>query len=126
MMYKGRDLALYIDGHAVAYAQSCDISITVDVTEVATPFAGKAKRFLPGRYSWQINAGAILADDAMEQLGMASSLREGMTVIARLTLPNLATLTGNCYVQSWSASGSMGAMATYKVALIGTGELSVG
>ena len=123
---KGRDLALYTLEDNVyaelAAATRCDLQVTADMTEIASPFTGNAKEFLPGRYAWQISATAIV--NTADKAKFLKVCIHKTKLSARFSIPDVTTLAGNCYVQNWNASGTVGAMATYKVTLIGTGELT--
>ena len=124
MRILGKDMALYIDGDIVALSKTCNIEITADMTEVASPMHGRAKSFIPGRYSWQVTTEALVSSGEGGHYKLIDHIKKGTQVLVRVTSPDSPVLTGRAYVQSLRKSGAVGSMATYSATLIGDGELA--
>lgn len=123
---KGKDLALYIDDNLVALAKNCNIDATGDLVEVSNILSGRAKKYIAGRYGWQITSESLVSADNAGFLSFLAKLKEGARVAVAFTTPESPRLAGYAFVQSLSESGAIGSMATYKVTLVGDGSLSVG
>ena len=121
---KGKDLTLYIDGNLVALSKSCSIDVTADMVEVSNILSGRAKKYVAGRYGWQISSEALVSADGAGFLSLLERLKEGTRVTIAVTTPTSPRLTGHALVQSLSESGAVGSMATYNATLIGDGDLN--
>lgn len=125
---KGKDVVLRasrVDGveRIIAASKSCDIQITTDMNEVSSVFSGAAKEFLPGRYSWQITCDALIYNhDVADFINICRTKK--LTTVG-LSVVDALDLHGYCYVQSFSANGAVGSMASYKLVLMGTGPLEI-
>lgn len=119
----GKDVAVYFEADLVGLSKSCTIDITVDTIEASTTFSGRAKRFIPGRYSWQVTIEKLMVLRDPSVKTSFNALREGMEIYVTINVPGIEPIHGWTIVQSASLSGALGSMATYSVTLLGTGPL---
>ena len=128
MRLRGRDVAMYLNGVLVGLSTSCDFAMTCDVVEFTSALSpGRAKRYRPGRYSWQVNCDMVVDSDARLQMILEDSIILGdiVTITMDLEVPGgvARRYRGNACVQSAQLTGAVGSMAMYKVSLIGDGPL---
>lgn len=61
-MIYGKDLKIFADGVAVAAAKSCEISMSVDTHEVATPSDVDWRRFKADRSEWTVSVSTLVTE----------------------------------------------------------------
>ena len=58
----GAEIKVYMNGAAVALSKSCEIEVSCDTEEVASPTSGNWREFLAGRKDWNINVSVLLSN----------------------------------------------------------------
>lgn len=143
---KGEQLYLFMgeglsDIYPVGASTDCSISLSASFIEVSSRGAGSWRRFRPGKKEWSIKCGGFYFDQA----GVPSSLPQGVAIIGRTVKVALSvmpaelmsaginlesikpnkpiTVTGDAIVTACEYSGSVGGIATYTIALQGSGDL---
>lgn len=138
MKLKGRDIGVSIEieegkVERVALARDADITASCDVAEFTSPLSGRARRFRAGRYTWNINISTLIAESP-QPVKLLKLLKEGGTLIitmeAMLVGEDLAegdvySLTGRAVPQTWKLGAPLQGLATFRVSLVGDGELEL-
>ena len=127
MRFTGQDILFYVDDTAVALSTNCDVQATCDMAEISSFLSSRARRFRPGRYTWQMAVDAIVSGNG-QPLALLSALQSG----ARLKVTMSANINGQsvgvwgyAFVSQWSEGAPLGSMATYKAQLQGDDELHI-
>lgn len=108
---------------AFAYAQACDLEESMATVEVASTTSGTAREYVAGRSLWRVSCSCLLASDESD---MEALHRAGMPVLVTMRTASARTsYTGYAVITSLQVTGRISAMATYIVALEGTGSLLV-
>ena len=143
---KGGQLYLFMgeglsDIYPVGASTDCSITLSAGAVEVSSRGGGSWRKYRLGKKEWSAKCGGFY----FEQEGVPSSLPQGVKlighevkvalsvmpaelmsagVVLETLTPNEAMLvTGSAIVISCEYSGSVGGIATYTIALQGTGEL---
>lgn len=141
---KGEQLYLFAGQEAllpVGASTDCSISMSAETIEVSSRGQGRWRRFRPGKKTWNVSCGGFYFD----QEGVPTSLVAGSRMVGevvKVAISVLAaelvaagfdladiqpdkemTLVGEAILTACDYSGSVGALATYSIALQGSGSL---
>ena len=116
---KGNNLILSIGGTAVGAAKKCDISISCDVIETASPVSGNAREFVASKSEWSASVSGSLTSltNMKELVGTTAAITFG-------TRDGLDQVTGNAIITSAKLTGTRGSLCQYTLSLKGSGELT--
>lgn len=117
---KGKDILIYIDGHAVAAARSCEIQKDTEILEVSSSSDNTSSHFVSGRYRWNVVvSGLVVTPNVVLQSGTAA------TMTCRIASePNLTLLTGNVICNSAKVTATIGNLAQMSCSFQGNGPLT--
>lgn len=141
---KGEQLYLFAGQEAllpVGASTDCSVNMSAETVEVSARGQGRWRRFRPGKKTWNISCGGFYFD----QEGVPTSLVAGSRMVGevvKVAISVLAaelvaagfdladiqpdkemTLVGEAIVTACNYSGSVDALATYSIALQGSGSL---
>lgn len=122
---KGKDIMVFAEGKAVAVAKDCTIKIDYDLIEVSSPTSSKAKEFIPGRYTWEVDVNGLVPVDGFSTF-MLRAGRELTMSIGKVDSRNHLTtdgLRGRAICPTTMVSASLGSLAKSQLKLQGTGAL---
>lgn len=113
----GSEIKVYMNGSAVALSKSCDIEVSCDTEEVASPTSSDWREFLAGRKDWNINVSVLL-----------SSVSTLVTAVGNTVTLTFGTqpdqITGTAIVQSAKMTATKGSLAQGAWKFKGTGALT--
>lgn len=129
MIIHGKDIIIMAGGTAIAAARSCDIQVQTDLLEVSSPTTGKARTFIPGRYTWQVTTNHLI-------IGGTGDTTPVRTFIRRAIVNNQVTLvikdndytgdqlTGTAICNTARITAIKGNLAQGSLVWQGSGELT--
>lgn len=113
----GEQIKVYMNGSAVALSKSCDIEVSCDTEEVASPTSSNWREFLAGRKDWNINVSVLL-----------SSVSTLVTAVGNTVTLTFGTqpdqMTGSAIVQSTKMTATKGTLAQGAWKFKGSGALA--
>lgn len=104
-----------------AYSKNATISIDRDMIEVSSPSTGTSQEFIPGRKGWSISCSCLLSDNESAVWALFNNGTK-FTVSWRET--GGREWTGDVYIKSLKATGSIHEMAKFDIEMQGTGDLT--
>lgn len=120
MILHGRNLIIKAGGVAIAAARSCDITITTDEIETASPSDGQWKHVIAGRKSWSVNVSFLVpSGDFPTEAQMV-----GTTVTLNVSDDSNSQMQGSALVKAWKATGTLGNLTQGSFQFTGNGPLS--
>lgn len=123
-MIHGNNLVIYMDGQAIAAAKSCDISLSADTIETASPTNGDYRSFIAGRKKWEVGVSYLVTASYSYiplKVGDEVTLTIGRISNGQFTGDRL---TGTAIVRDCRLTASMGHLATGSVKFLGSGPLT--
>lgn len=113
----GEQIKVYMNGSAVALSKSCDIEVSCDTEEVASPTSADWREFLAGRKDWNINVSVLLSS--------VSTLVTAVGSTVTLTFGTQSDqMTGSAIVQATKMTATKGSLAQGAWKFKGTGALT--
>ncbi len=135
-LVNGTLIALYKDVAGtltkVANATSSDFELTRDTIDATNKDGGAYKEFLVGLAGWTMNAEGIFEEDGGVTGISAKDLLDdiiagtAITVVMTSNVSGDLKVTGSAIITSFSWNAPVNDVATFSVALQGTGTLTVG
>lgn len=122
-MLTGNDVIIYVDGTAFAAAKSCEIDVSAEMIEVASPDNGAYRKYISGRKTWKVSVNCLVTKTLTSTvLSVGDQVRITMGVRVR-GVQSSDRLTGQAIVTEARVSGSRGHMATGSFRFQGISEL---
>lgn len=133
---KGHDLCLWTTANGTAaligLATECSLTIDCDMVEITNPLSGRSKSYRPGRYGWQMSSSSLIAyGSASDKTAFMTKLKAGTAVGVQMAVTEGGSITSGCltvsgtaYVQHIEMGAPVAGNATYRIDLIGTGDLT--
>jgi predicted secreted protein len=124
MRVRGKDVMLYINDAPVALSTGCSLEVSCELAEKSSFLSGRAKCFIAGRYEWSVSCDKLFSAADFSALEM---LKHGQEVTISMSAKiggETYGLTGTALVSSWNSNAPAENMASSKIALQGSGELS--
>jgi predicted secreted protein len=106
-----------MNGSAVAMSKSCDIEVSCDTEEVASPTSADWRDFIAGRKDWTINVSVLLSSVST----LVTAVGNTVTLVFG-TQPD--QMTGSAIVQSTKMTATKGSLAQGAWKFKGTGALT--
>jgi len=101
-------------------AKSCEISVSAETTEIASPTTGQWKEYLVGRKEWSISCGYLVSDTKFD----TDLLRVGNFVAISVNKRGSSTsLLGSAIVTQCSITATRGNLVQGSFIFKGNGEL---
>lgn len=133
-LVKGNSLLLYIGSTPLAFAKSCDLSISADSIDTSNKMSGNFKSSLQGVISWTISSDflytQVVGDSNFDTL-MASMIAGDAIDVVIGTYTDSATFamtsgkySGKAHIASLSLKAEDGGLASCSVSLTGSGALT--
>jgi len=133
-LVKGSSLLLYIGSTPLAFAKSCDLSISADAIDTSNKMSGNFKSSLQGVISWTISSDFLftsVAGDTNFDTLMASMIAGDAIDVVIGTTTDSATFamtkglySGKVHIASLSLKAEGDAVASCSVSLTGSGALT--
>ena len=100
-----------MDGTAIAAAKSCEIDVSSELIEVASPETGIYRKFIVGRKTWDVTVGYLVSNltSHILKVGDTVTLTMGVRSGGHATSDRL---TGSAIVSELRVSGTRGNLAT--------------
>lgn len=114
-----------MNGQAIAAAKSCDISLSADTIETASPTNGDYRSFIAGRKKWEVGVSYLVTTSFANlalKFGDTVTLTVGRTTNGHITGDRLS---GTAIVRDCRMTGNVGHLATGSFKFMGTGPLVV-
>jgi predicted secreted protein len=113
----GEQIKVYMNGSVVALSKSCDIEVSCDTEEVASPTTADWRDFIAGRKDWTINVSVLLSSVStlVSAVGSTVTLTFG-------TQPD--QLQGQAIVQATKITATRGNLAQGSWKFRGKGALT--
>lgn len=124
MILHGKELKIYGSGAStplVAMAKSCDISVTSDSIETASPDTGVWRTYIAGRREWSVSVSyLVMAGQVANDI-----LRVGdvVTLVIKEDTSGSTTLTGTAIVQDCQITATKGNLSQGSFKFQGSGAL---
>lgn len=133
-LVKGNSLLLFIGSTPLAFAKSCDLSISADAIDTSNKMSGNFKSSLQGVISWTISSDflytKVVGDSNFDTL-MASMIAGDAIDVVIGTYTDSATFamtqgnySGKAHIASLSLKAEDGGLASCSVSLTGSGALT--
>lgn len=128
MVIHGKDIIIMANGTAIAGAKSCEIQVQTDTIETSSPTSGKARTFIPGRYTWEVKTGHLLVsgngNTPVKTFIMHAIVNNMVTLVIKDNDYTNDTLTGTAICTTANISAIKGNLAQGSLAWQGSGELT--
>lgn len=128
MIIHGKDIIIMAGGTAIAAARSCDIQVQTDLLEVLSSTTGKARTFIPGRYTWQVTTNHLIIGGTGNTTPVRTFIRRAIvnnTVTLVIKDSDLGdTLTGTAICNNARITATKGNLAQGSLVWQGSGELT--
>ena len=122
---KGREVLVYVNNEVVALATACDLQVQGDMTEYTSPLSGRGKRNRPGRYGWTLAFDSLFSRDG-EQIQFLRYFLNKTPLTVTMKVPGEDNpISGQCFIQTWSENAPLAGMASFKVTMVGDGDIVV-
>lgn len=109
----GAEIKVYMNGSAVALSKSCDIEVSCDVEEVASPTSSDWREFLADRKDWNINVSVLLSSVSTLITAVGSTVTmtfgtqpDQMTGTAIVQATKITAIKGSLAQGAWKFKGS--------------------
>lgn len=133
-LVKGNSLLLYIGSTPLAFAKSCDLSLSADSIDTSNKMSGNFKSSLQGVISWTISSDflytQVVGDSNFDTLMTSMLAGEAIDVVIG-TYTDSATFvmtsgkySGKVHISSLSLKAEDGGLASCSVSLTGSGVLT--
>jgi predicted secreted protein len=113
MALHGEQIKVYMNGSVVALSKSCDIEVSCDTEEVASPTTADWRDFIAGRKDWTINVSVLLSSVStlVSAVGSTVTLRFGtqpdqLQGQAIVQVTKITATRGNLAQGSWKFRGT--------------------
>ena len=113
----GAEIKVYMNGSAVALSKSCDIEVSCDTEEVASPTSSDWREFLAGRKDWNINVSVLLSSVST----LVTAVGNTVTLVFGTQTDQM---TGSAIVQATKMTATKGSLAQGAWKFKGTGALT--
>ena len=129
MIIHGKDIIIMAGGTAIAAAKSCEIQVQTDMLEVSSPTTGKARTFIPGRYTWTLTTSHLLIGSTGNTTPVRTFIRRAIvnntvTIVIKDNDYTNDTLTGTAICNTARITATRGNLAQGSLAWQGSGELT--
>lgn len=129
MIIHGKDIIIMAGGTAIAAARSCDIQVQTDLLEVSSPTTGKARTYIPGRYTWQVKISNLIIGGTGNTTPVRTFIRHAIvnntvTLVIKDNDYTNDTLTGTAICTTASITATIGNLAQGSLVWQGSGELT--
>ncbi|WP_321425014.1 phage tail tube protein [uncultured Bacteroides sp.] len=133
-LIKGNSLLLYANSNPVAFAKSCDLSISSDSIDCTNKFSGNFKTAIPGQISYTVSSDFLLTyasgDTSFDTL-LAVQLSGGTIPFTIGTTTDSVTFamttgkySGTAIIKSISLKAEENGICSCSLSLDGTGALT--
>jgi len=121
-MIYGKDLKIFADGVAIAAAKSCEISMSVDTHEVATPSDVDWRRYKAERSEWTVSVSTLVTEFYTRfNLGQTVTLTMAVCDANGMTVDRMS---GTAYLQKSEISAQLGNLVQGSFSFQGTSTLT--
>lgn len=136
---QGKDVMLFVDNKAIAYATSCSVSKTASTSEAASKDDGMWENSIVTKLGWEMKVDAFVGKtrDSYKELNAAWKARKQVKVVygkpanasdnglpeGGWTAPTADYEEGMAYVTSLERNDPNGENSTFSATLKGVGEL---
>lgn len=128
MVIHGKDIIIIVNGTAIAGARSCEINVQTDTIETSSPTSGKARTFIPGRYTWEVKTGHLLVSGngstPVKTFIRRAIVNNMVTLVIKNNDYTNDTLTGTAICTTASITATIGNLAQGSLVWQGSGELT--
>jgi len=132
-LVKGSSLLVYVGATPLAFAKSCDLSISADAIDTSNKMSGNFKSSLAGVISWTIASDFLYTQVALDSnfdtlfasmlAGTAIDVIVGTTADSTTYAMEKGLYSGKAYISSLSLKAGDTDVASCSVSLTGSGEL---
>jgi len=133
-LVKGNSLLLYLNSNPVAFAKSCDLSVSSDMIDSTSKMSGNFKTSLAGPVSYTVSSDFLLTyatgDTSFDTLLTAQLSGASLTMVIGIpsdtttfALTGSGKYSGTAFITSLSLKAEQDGVASCSVSLQGSGAL---